>query len=362
MSKELNDLKLIQSVHIATTETNSTTSPNSKNPIKLSLQQEILQLKKKITDIEEELLISNKRAELSEERTTKLFHELEELQRVTSGKEVNYQLTISKLKLRCQELKDSNTQQKNVAEGIYKELNKTLVLCTSLEKDRNNLKVQMEMMKGGEANIQKLKDMIQDGEYRNEKLQKINEELKDEIKQLQLQITKLIEKNTKTKELVEDINVNLREKSADSKRYLESLDKISLEKNHLINSLTNLRNNYIKLNDHLINIQGNIRVFCRVRPLLSIDIEQYKNLYKNEYTSYSIEQELNSLLKYIDYNIIEYDKQLYEYDRIFTPQDNQDEIYDEVESIIKSVMYGHNGCIFSYGQTNSGKVNIISNI
>jgi Tfp pilus assembly pilus retraction ATPase PilT len=33
----------------------------------------------------------------------------------------------------------------------------------------------------------------------------------------------------------------------------------------------------------------------------------------------------------------------------------QDDVYKEVEPLVRSVLDGYNGCIFAYGQTGSGK-------
>ncbi|KAF2314584.1 hypothetical protein GH714_027774 [Hevea brasiliensis] len=45
----------------------------------------------------------------------------------------------------------------------------------------------------------------------------------------------------------------------------------------------------------------------------------------------------------------------YSFDRVFHPGSSQDEVFSEVEPVIKSVLDGYNACIFAYGQTGTGK-------
>ena len=219
----------------------------------------VTNLESKIAQLSEELELANKRADQSDDRYEKLLNEFEEQARVNSNKDVNYQLTISKLKARCIELKELNSEQKSVAEGIYKELNKTLVLCSSLEKERSDLKLQLEMMKGGEVNIRKLKDALADEQRRVKSQEEANQVLKEEIAQGQVQIHKLMEKNGRLKEMVEEISVHLREKASDAKKYLLQLDEVAADKRNIMNSLVHLRQNYIKVSDKLVDMQGNIR-------------------------------------------------------------------------------------------------------
>lgn len=40
---------------------------------------------------------------------------------------------------------------------------------------------------------------------------------------------------------------------------------------------------------------------------------------------------------------------------MFHPDSSQDEVFSEVEPVIKSVVDGYNACILAYGQTGTGK-------
>ena len=48
-------------------------------------------------------------------------------------------------------------------------------------------------------------------------------------------------------------------------------------------------------------------------------------------------------------------KTVLDYDRVFTPSDGQESVFEECQPLVTSVLDGYNVCIFAYGQTGSGK-------
>lgn len=117
------------------------------------------------------------------------------------------------------------------------------------------------------------------------------------------------------------------------------------------------------LHNTIQELKGNIRVFCRVRPLLGDEC-----LYNN-----SDIQHMN--FPDPDHKILELDKcgdvsmnesclnttsrrgNKFEflYDRVFQPKSTQAEVFEEISQLIQSALDGYNVCIFAYGQTGSGK-------
>ncbi|KAK9273189.1 hypothetical protein L1049_017996 [Liquidambar formosana] len=96
------------------------------------------------------------------------------------------------------------------------------------------------------------------------------------------------------------------------------------------------------LNDFL-DLKGNIRVFCRVRPItLGQNFDHLRPVIALDSS--------NLLLKLADNK-----SRSYSFDRVFHPGSSQDEVFSEVEPVIKSVLDGYNACIFAYGQTSTGK-------
>ncbi|XP_045458362.1 protein claret segregational-like [Melitaea cinxia] len=99
------------------------------------------------------------------------------------------------------------------------------------------------------------------------------------------------------------------------------------------------------------DLNGNIRVYCRVRPTL--ESEASKPLYNlNVLDACSIEEEKNELL-----NSAKKGKSQHSFSSngIFTPNSSQEDVFAEVSPMVQSALDGYNVCIFAYGQTGSGK-------
>ncbi|CAD8061889.1 unnamed protein product [Paramecium primaurelia] len=88
----------------------------------------------------------------------------------------------------------------------------------------------------------------------------------------------------------------------------------------------------------------NIKVVARLRPLNALEMQQGGECC----VTYNDKQ--------ITVTVGSNDKQDFAFDRIFGPDSEQADVFEEVgKPILDSVMNGYNGTIFAYGQTSSGK-------
>jgi len=95
----------------------------------------------------------------------------------------------------------------------------------------------------------------------------------------------------------------------------------------------------------MLSLQGNIQVFCRMRPM---SIKEVQKGCKTVVESLS-ETELGCF----DARTNKWKS--FAFDRVWGPDQSQQGIFQDVEPIALSVVDGFNACIFAYGQTGSGK-------
>eukprot|EP00899_Mesostigma_viride_P014669 jgi/Mesvir1/23202/Mv22665-RA.1 len=100
-----------------------------------------------------------------------------------------------------------------------------------------------------------------------------------------------------------------------------------------------------KLFNQLQELKGNIRVFCRVRPLTSMELERTHN---NSSTCSFVDEDEIVLTS-------DRSQKSFEFDRVFQPHETQEEVFKDTLPLVTSVVDGYNVCIFAYGQTGSGK-------
>ncbi|PRQ35821.1 putative minus-end-directed kinesin ATPase [Rosa chinensis] len=107
-----------------------------------------------------------------------------------------------------------------------------------------------------------------------------------------------------------------------------------------INELNRQRKQFL---NEFLDLKGNIRVFCRIRP-----IEMGENF--GRFRPVVALDSSNVLLRFSDNK-----NKSYSFDKVFHHGSSQDEVFSEVEPVIKSALDGYNACIFAYGQTGTGK-------
>lgn len=102
----------------------------------------------------------------------------------------------------------------------------------------------------------------------------------------------------------------------------------------------------VKLQDQVQALKGNIRVFCRIRPLLEHEIDS------GEVEALQATNEMTVTAEDPD---DPGQPQSFSFDRVFGPDDSQEVVFDEMRTLCLSAMDGYNVCLFAYGVTGSGK-------
>ncbi|XP_065854561.1 kinesin-like protein KIN-14S [Euphorbia lathyris] len=127
---------------------------------------------------------------------------------------------------------------------------------------------------------------------------------------------------------------------------LETLQLLSNEHGVLKKKYIDESSERKRLYNEVIELKGNIRVFCRCRPLNQVEISNGSNCVV-EFES-SLDNELQIISS-------DSSKKQFKFDHVFRPEDNQDAVFAQTKPIVTSVLDGYNVCIFAYGQTGTGK-------
>ncbi|XP_004296149.1 PREDICTED: uncharacterized protein LOC101301282 [Fragaria vesca subsp. vesca] len=137
------------------------------------------------------------------------------------------------------------------------------------------------------------------------------------------------------------INLPSEEQSIDLRT--TDLDTVRDELAVLTARINELNRQRKQLLNEFLDLKGNIRVLCRIRP-----IEMGENF--GRFRPVVALDSSNVLLRFSDNK-----NKNYTFDKVFHHGSSQDEVFSEVEPVIKSALDGYNACIFAYGQTGTGK-------
>ncbi|XP_009111772.1 kinesin-like protein KIN-14G [Brassica rapa] len=101
-----------------------------------------------------------------------------------------------------------------------------------------------------------------------------------------------------------------------------------------------------KLYNLVQDLKGNIRVYCRVRPFLPGEPTALSTVEHIEEGTITIRVPSK------------YGKEGHKpfmFNKVFGPSATQEEVFSDMQPLVRSVLDGYNVCIFAYGQTGSGK-------
>ncbi|XP_041366463.1 carboxy-terminal kinesin 2-like [Gigantopelta aegis] len=117
-----------------------------------------------------------------------------------------------------------------------------------------------------------------------------------------------------------------------------------------------------RLHNMVQELKGNIRVFCRVRPLLENEtlgnngVIPHMNFPDVDHKYLELEKLDSSLNEsMLSSSRRGQSKHEFQFDRVFQPEASQAEVFSEISQLVQSALDGYNVCIFAYGQTGSGK-------
>ncbi|XP_064193428.1 kinesin-like protein KIFC3 isoform X3 [Anguilla rostrata] len=149
------------------------------------------------------------------------------------------------------------------------------------------------------------------------------------------------------KRQVQDFPVLLEKAIGEAKQEIcQVIAEVSTANQELLRKYKREMNLRKKCHNELVRLRGNIRVLCRVRPVSQEELSaaDAKNMVTFDPDDDAV-LHLSNKGKAMSFEL----------DKVFPPQASQEEVFQEVQSLIISCIDGFNVCIFAYGQTGSGK-------
>ncbi|XP_073706916.1 kinesin-like protein KIFC3 isoform X2 [Garra rufa] len=149
------------------------------------------------------------------------------------------------------------------------------------------------------------------------------------------------------KRQVQDFPYMLEKAIAEAKQEIcQVIGEVSSANQELLRKYKREMNLRKKCHNELVRLKGNIRVLCRVRPICAgeADAADTKNIV-------TFDSDDDAVLYLSNKGKL----MTFELDKVFSTQATQEEVFQEVQSLVTSCIDGFNVCIFAYGQTGSGK-------
>ncbi|KAJ1801259.1 kinesin-like nuclear fusion protein [Coemansia sp. RSA 2399] len=293
------------------------TTTKKKKLLSVELEQNGVQM----TQLQYDNKLLQSKAEEAEKRVKSLQEKVEEHDRSLLDSKRQHEDAIDELqrkhKRQTEELQDERR-------ALQKAVNE---LQESLEATRLNLQTKKDESARLETTISKQSSDQIELESSNRGLKAKVEHLENGVNEREIRIAELEEDVASRNQTVDELETKLRKEETQRRR----------------------------LHNTIQELKGNIRVFCRVRPLvgeekdadavLPVSLPECED--KNEI---ELSQSSESALgKTTSKNFP------FKFDRVFAPQSTQDDVFEDVSQLIQSALDGYPVCIFAYGQTGSGK-------
>merc|ERR1719361_2850803 len=304
---------------------------------------EAAQLSSNLTDAQQEIeKYKNSESALGSE-VSSLKEQLASSQDTMSAKEKEYQESMDKLQ---GEMNAQIEERDSKLQSVTDELNKKdLELTTKLEQFANAETLLAKLQVDLDAERQNLQNAEKNHAAAIAVHVSKENRVHNSCKSLFTKFTGIREE---MKSIQEEQISQLEEVSNFFGDFSPLLEKVFGFNQTLVNDLLHKYKRELSLRRKYFNmvqeLRGNIRVFCRFRPLLPFELKKgyTENVKFPQEGAVNITDDKGNELPF-------------EFDQVYTPKTTQERVTEDATEYIQSVMDGYNVSIFAYGQTGSGK-------
>ncbi|XP_041091285.1 kinesin-like protein KIFC1 isoform X3 [Polyodon spathula] len=264
------------------------------------------------------------------------------------GKMGDMQMKVSSYQEQVRNTKTQNRELKEEAERAQRELE-------NLREEHSAL---LNKMSDVQNKVTSYQEQVQTISQENQGLRERGDRAQRELEGLTLEHSALLNKmrayemeNQELSSLKRTLEMDLSRERALSAQRLQEVRELTQSNAEQTDKLHQGEMERRALHNTLLELKGNIRVFCRVRPLLD-GVQQQ--------SSFEIQpQDKTIVLVKTEESHIGKEKELHKYpfkfDHVFPPQCSQQQVFSEISLLVQSALDGYNVCSFAYGQTGSGK-------
>ncbi|KAL5022914.1 hypothetical protein ScPMuIL_002069 [Solemya velum] len=338
-------------------------------------EEEISSLKQKLSKCEAELMKKEKELKASDEKKQMVVRQMREVQAeniglqardpevVTKIKRVEVQVESENLKRAYVISQESNTSLKSQIMTMQQMCNDTNQQLTAAQIKNSHLQGQLkDTCAQKESEHELMKREFEALENSKEAaIQAVREQMTADTRALKCQYMSMCQKMMELQMSFKEVAEEYKHLKSLSKQFPQVLSngvkQVRKEICKAIGSIDSYNKELVqkyhremmlrkKYHNELVELKGNIRVFCRVRPKIK---EDGGGTQAEQVVSY--DRDDDGLV----YVTNKGRNQTFEIDKVFTEQSSQIEVFDEMKPLVTSCLDGYNVCIFAYGQTGSGK-------
>jgi len=163
-----------------------------------------------------------------------------------------------------------------------------------------------------------------------------------------------------------DIRAQMSRLQGENERSVDLISRASASMTDALDKYQKVKAENRRLYNQVQDLKGSIRVYVRIRPMLAHDRHGEAPVYLPADRADSVSEEEEICVDAVTKGGVSVQAgsqssaqiappRRFTFDKTFGQQSSQEEVFRDMQPLVRSVLDGYNVCIFAYGQTGSGK-------